>query len=306
MHARTGTVRWQWLLLAGLSAPGGGCVAKCMTTNPPIPDASVPRELSKIVLPPYVIEPPDVLLVQVMLPPTGTAVEYYRNETLRRDAAPDRPAVPDPKLSPISRPFVPQPIDGQHLVGPDGTIKLGIYGSVNVAGLTREQAEDRIREFISQVTGEKPEYFQVVVDVIAFNSKAYYVIADGAGYGEQVYSFPCTGSETVLDAVARINGLPQVASKRHIWVARRSPHGGPEQILPVDWVNLTQGGVAATNYQVLPGDRVYVMSQAILRADTALAKFLQPIERIFGITLLGASTVNQINGRNTGGNNTGF
>ena len=198
---------------------------------------------------------------------------------------------------------MPQPIDGQHLVGPDGTIKLGIYGSVQVAGLTREQAEDGIRQFISDVSGDKPEFFQVVVDVVAFNSKAYYVIADGAGFGEQVYSFPCTGSETVLDAVARINGLPQVASKRHIWVARRSPHGGQEQILPVDWINLTQGGVAATNYQVLPGDRVYVMSQQIIRADNFLAKMLQPVERMLGITLLGASTVNQINGRNVG--NTG-
>src|SRR5439155_19567809 len=109
------------------------------------------------------------------------------------------------------------------------------------------------------------------------------VITDGAGFGEQVYSFPCTGSETVLDALARINGLPAVASKRHIWVARRSPHGGPEQILPVDWINTTQGGVAATNYQVLPGDRVYVMSEGIFRTNNFLAKWLEPIERIFGI-----------------------
>jgi polysaccharide export outer membrane protein len=304
MHARTGTFRWQWLLLAALSAPGGGCVSKCMNVNPPIPDASVPRELSKIVLPPYVIEPPDVLLVQVMLPPTGPAVSDYKNESRRRTDITDRPALPEPRLSPISRPFVPQPIDGQHLVGPDGTIKLGIYGSVNVAGLTREQAEDRIRQFISDVTGDRPEYFQVVVDVVAFNSKAYYVITDGAGFGEQVYSFPSTGSETVLDAVARINGLPQVASKRHIWVARRSPHGGQEQILPVDWVNMTQGGVAATNYQVLPGDRVYVMSQEIIRADNFLAKILQPIERVLGITLLGASTVHTVEGKNLS-NNTG-
>lgn len=304
MHARTGTFRWQWLLLAGLCAPGSGCVSKCMNVNPPIPDASVPRELSKIVLPPYVIEPPDVLLVQVMLPPTGPAVQDYKNERRKLEAA-AQPALPDARLSPISRPFVPQPIDGQHLVGPDGTIKLGIYGSVQVAGLTREQAEDRIRQFITEVTGDKAEFFQVVVDVVAFNSKAYYVITDGAGFGEQVYSFPCTGSETVLDAVARINGLPQVASKRHIWVARRSPHGGQEQILPVDWINLTQGGVAATNYQVLPGDRVYVMSQQIIRADNWLAKMLQPVERVLGITLLGASTVNQINGR-FGGNQGGF
>src|SRR5262245_2508037 len=91
MHARTGTIRWQWLLLAGLSAPGGGCVAKCMTTNPPIPDASVPRELSKIVLPPYVIEPPDVLLVQVMLPPIDKAVQEYKAQT-----APPRATLPVP------------------------------------------------------------------------------------------------------------------------------------------------------------------------------------------------------------------
>src|SRR5437667_12556708 len=100
MRARTGTFRWQWLLLAGLAAPGGGCVSKCMTVNPPIPDASVPRELSKIVLPPYVIEPPDVLLVQVLLPPTGPAVQEYKNEGRRRDET-DRPALPNPRLSPI-------------------------------------------------------------------------------------------------------------------------------------------------------------------------------------------------------------
>src|SRR5262249_34860790 len=217
-------------------------------------------------------------------PPTGPAVQEYKNEGRRRDET-ERPALPSPRMSPISRPFVPQPIDGQHLVGPDGTIKLGIYGSVQVAGLTREQAEDRIRQFISDATGNKPEYVQVVVDVVAFNSKAYYVIADGAGFGEQVFSFPCTGSETVLDAVARINGLPQVASKRHIWVARRSPRGGPEQILPVCWEEMTQQGITRTNYQVLPGDRIYVQSQKIISVDNALAKFLSPVERVFGITL---------------------
>ena len=44
--------------------------------------------------------------------------------------------------------------------------------------------------------------------------------------------------------------------------------------------------------------------EEIIRADNFLAKFLQPIERIFGITLLGASTVHAVEGRNlsnTGG-----
>jgi polysaccharide export outer membrane protein len=116
-----------------------------------------------------------------------------------------------------------------------------------------------------------------------------------------VYSFPTTGNETVLDAMARINGLPQVASKRHIWVARRSPHGGPDQIMPVCWEEMTQQGITRTNYQVLPGDRIYVQSQKIISIDNALAKFLSPIERVLGVTLLGASTVQTIQGQNFGG-----
>ena len=303
MQATTRTYRWHWLLLAGLCAPGGGCASKCMTVNPPIPDASVPRELSMVVLPPYVIGPPDVLLVQVLIPPTSKAVSDYKAQT-----APPRQTIPggDPEdqiKSPISRPFVPQPIDAQHMVGPDGTIKLGIYGSVVVAGLTRDEAEQRIRQFISERTGDKEDMFQVVVDVIAYNSKTYFVITDGAGNGEPVQEFPITGNDTVLSAVARIQGLPPVASKHHVWVARRSPNGGPEQILPVDWINMTQRGVAATNYQILPGDRVYVMSQRIIGIDIALAKFLAPVERLFGITLLGASTVQTVQGRNFTGNN---
>src|SRR5947199_70862 len=83
-----------------------------------------------------------------------------------------------------------------------------------------------------------------------------YVITDGAGYGEQITPVPATGNETVLDGIARIGGLPQVASKRDIWVARRSPQGGPDQILPVCWEEITKQGITRTNYQILPGDRI--------------------------------------------------
>jgi polysaccharide export outer membrane protein len=244
----------------------------------------VPRELSKVVLPPYVIESPDVLLVEALVPP-------------------DNDKGRDPQF--YSYPLAPQPVDGQHLVQPDGTINLGIYGSVQVAGLTVDQARERVRAFLLQQTGRNANALQVVVNVVSYNSKVYYVITDGAGYGEQVYSFPTLGNETVLDAIAKIGGLPQVASKRKIWVARRSPHGGTEQILPVCWEEITKQGITATNYQVLPGDRVYVNSQTIVAADNWLAKFLSPVERIFGVTLLGAETVQSIQGRNISGGTTG-
>jgi polysaccharide export outer membrane protein len=73
-------------------------------------------------------------------------------------------------------------------------------------------------------------------------------------------------------------------------------------VLPVDWNGIAQRGATATNYQIMPGDRVYVRAQKIIRADSVLAKVISPFERILGVTLLGASTVNQIQGRGQGFN----
>jgi len=244
------------------------------------PPGSVPTEMTKVALPPYVIEAPDNLLIEVFLPPK----EAFSN--------------------PVALPV--QPISGQHPVRMDGNVGLGIYGSVSVVGLTLDQAAERIRVHVAgrldpdlKISADK---LYVIVDVLAYNSKEYYVITDGAGFGEQVFAFPITGNETVLKAIANINGLPAVSSKRNIWVARRTPHGGgTEQILPVDWVGLTQHGVTQTNYQLFPGDRVYVCSERIQRIDANLGKFLAPAERIMGTVLLGSTTVNSISGRGLNG-----
>ncbi len=143
----------------------------------------------------------------------------------------------------------------------------------------------------------------LVVDVLAYNSKFYYVITDGGGYGEQVYPIQVTGNETVLDALAKINGLPPVASKKRIWVARATADCDHPMILPVDWCGITQRGCVATNYQIFPNDRIYVASDPWIRAESWLSKRLNPADRIMGSVLLGASTVNQIRNRaaSTGG-----
>src|SRR5262249_18276970 len=153
---------------------------------------------------------------------------------------------------------------GQHLVRQDGTIDLGSYGCVMVAGLTLAQAKVAIERHLSQYLLE-PE---LSIDVLAYNSKVYYVIFDGAGYGMSAYPFPTPGRETVLDAISQISGLPAVSSTRKIWVARPAPPNHPcMQILPVDWLAITQGGATTTNYQLFPGDRVYVQSDCFIKAD---------------------------------------
>jgi polysaccharide biosynthesis/export protein len=146
---------------------------------------------------------------------------------------------------------------------------------------------------------------EVSVEVFAYNSKNYYVITQGAGLGDGVTRLPITGNETVLDAISQINGLTSISSTK-IWIARPGRTcDGHDQIMPVDWIGLSQRGDPVTNYQLLPGDRVYVAEDKLVTTDNFLAKLLSPVERIFGITLLGASTVFQFKNGGLGNNSNG-
>jgi protein involved in polysaccharide export with SLBB domain len=184
-----------------------------------------------------------------------------------------------------------QQIAGQHLVGPDGTVTLGTYGSVPVVGLTLFEAKKCIELHLQQFLDD-PE---VAVDVFAYNSKVYYVITAGAGTGDTVVKFPITGNETVLDAIANINGLTSVSSKR-LWIARAVPESDQIVILPVDWHAIAAQGTAATNYQILPGDRLFVAEDKWVAFDSDLAKVFAPFERIMGFSLLGVNTVTRFSG----------
>lgn len=290
------------------------------------PPGSVPTALNMVSLPEYVIEPPDVLLIEAVIRNTkidselkalneeiAKATEEADKKELqkRRTELLKRPKTEEPEYDGTVRDVPYQPVrNNSFQVQPDGFVHLGVYGSIPVSGLTVNQARQAIRTAIARQIepdsgGLKEERLLVVVSVTQYNSKVYYVHTDGGGAGERMYKFPVTGKECVSDAIANIGGLPQEASKRNIWVARRTPELSEQQILPVDWVGISQWGVTATNYQVFPGDHVYVKAQRMVTVDNTLARVLAPVERLFGVTLLGTQSVNQIIGRGNGfgGNN---
>jgi len=180
-----------------------------------------------------------------------------------------------------------QEVTGQYLVGPDGTINLRQYGPVRVAGKTIAGAAAAIEARLGQYF-DSPE---VAVEVLAYNSKVYYVITEGAGLGDNVVRVPVTGKETVLDALANVGGRSELSSKE-IWIARPAPgEMGCQQILPVDYAGITRGAATATNYQVLPGDRVFVAEDRTTALANWVNKVLDPVERIAGTVSLGASSV---------------
>lgn len=325
---------------------------------------TVPRELDKITLPAYVVEPPDILIIQTVstlrspssrlvsgdrlrihlkngLPidvgvdPMANQLQYdaesqievgfkvlsgtYRVGTDGAvDLGPAYGKVPVAKLTldeadaairkhlveqvGLKSPEIqvaledsesPQPIAGEHLVRPDGRVSLGIYGELFLAGMTLPEASEAVKQHLEATGIHDPK---VSVDVAAYNSKLYYVITDGGGFGESVTRLPYTGNETVLDAIAQIQGLPEVSSKK-IWIARPAPAGsGSAQILEVAWEDIAALGQTETNFQILPGDRVYIQADKLVAFDNYVEKIVAPFERIFGVSLLGFNVLRNSKG----------
>jgi hypothetical protein len=64
--------------------------------------------------------------------------------------------------------------------------------------------------------------------------------------------------------------------------------------MPVDWKAITQDGLVRTNYQLFPGDRIYIESDCLVSLDGLVTKIVTPLERVFGVTYLGARTIFQL------------
>lgn len=221
----------------------------------------------------------------------GGMTEEEATEAIR-DALREKAGLRDPIVSvSLFQSSAMQQITAEHLVSPDGTVNLGTYGLVYVANMTVEEAKAAVEEHLQAFL----DHPQVSLSVFAYNSKVYYVITEGAGLGDLAARFPVTGNETVLDAITQIGGLSRTSST-NVWIARPAPGGiGCDEILPVNWKEISKGGGTATNYQVLPGDRIFIAENKIILVDTVLNQAIAPFERVFGFTLLGVQGIQAIN-----------
>ncbi len=197
----------------------------------------------------------------------------------------------DPVVSvKLARASGTQTVTADYLVGPDGTINLRRYGSVYLAGKTIAEAKEALQKSLSQYF-DSPE---VSIHVMNFNSKVYYVITEGAMLGESVTRVPITGKEKVLDALSQVGGLSAMSSQE-IWIARPAPGGfGCQQILPVDYAGITRGASAATNYQLMPGDRVYVAENKMVALSSVVGIVTNPFEQATGFLSLGTSMIKNL------------
>lgn len=179
---------------------------------------NLPRELATSVVPTHYLQPGDGLLIETVDPESEIRL----------------------------------PADQQVMV--DGTIDLGGFGRVVVAGLTLELAENLIERTIVD-SGEVKTHINVrLLEPV----DRYYVLGEVNSPG----SYPLKGHETVLDAILDAGGLTSSAAPCKILLARPTAPRSCRITLPVCYREITQLGDTTTNYQLQPGDRIFVATRS--------------------------------------------
>jgi protein involved in polysaccharide export with SLBB domain len=183
---------------------------------------SLPRELEKGVLPAYIVEPGDTLLI----------------EPVELDS--------------------PVRFAADQVVLPDGQIELGRYGRLLVAGLTPAEIEREVQAIVER---ENKDAGRMRVSLVGRQSKVFYVLGEVNSPG----AYPLSGRETVLDAIIAAGGPTDAADLAKITYTQPTLPGECRVVLPVCYREIVQMGDTSTNYQIAPGDRIYVPSMTLCR-----------------------------------------
>ena len=101
---------------------------------------------------------------------------------------------------------------------------------------------------------------RISVRLTNWDSKKIYVLGEVNSPGSFVYQ----GNETVLDAIIEAGGIGSKANHHAIIVSRPSDCGDCRTVMKICYDQIVQLGDASTNYQLRPGDRVYVPSLSFM------------------------------------------
>jgi polysaccharide biosynthesis/export protein len=119
----------------------------------------------------------------------------------------------------------------------------------------------------STVQRLSPDAGFIDVRLVNRQSKVFYVLGEVQTPGK----FPLNGNETALDAILVAGGLTDKASEKKVILVRPTPDGHGT-VFAVEYPHIVQLGDVSTNYQLLPGDRIYVPSRSWFEGLTSQFK----------------------------------
>jgi polysaccharide export outer membrane protein len=113
------------------------------------------------------------------------------------------------------------------MVRKDGSFEMKLIGAVKVAGMTADEAAERVRAALAKDYLVNPE---VTVGIVDYARRKINILGEVRGPG--VYTFPSRGPLLLSDAVALAGGFSPLADAAHVMVKRME--GDREVALEVD------------------------------------------------------------------------
>lgn len=140
-------------------------------------------------------------------------------------------------------------LSGDQLVGPDGTIRLPLIGSVTAAGLTLDELTDRLTKALQRFLRE-PKVIVALKQLPPMFRRVYVL---GAVKMPGAYALPVGESPTVFDAIALAGGFTEDADLERVRVFQKDG-----QVLTFNLRNFQADGFRLNGSVIQPGDLVWV------------------------------------------------
>ena len=180
---------------------------------------------------------------------------------------------------------LPEPAIAREVtVRPDGRISMDLIGDVDVEGRT-------IAEVRAEITRRMSEYIvrpDVTVVLARSNSRRIYVFGEVRITG----AYPIIGNIDARGALGLAGGPTRFSKLSTSRLVRQEAAG--QRVYQVNLEAITLYGDGRTNYELQPGDVLYVPPNAFARVGYAIGVVLFPLQQVLGF---GADAYGQASGR---------
>lgn len=167
-------------------------------------------------------------------------------------------------------------------VDTDGSVVLPAVGSIEVAGLTVEQASNRIKSAYAQASDLKDP--EVGITLVEARGRRFFIMGEVTNPG----AYNVAGKVDIVEGVLIAGGLTQDADEDHIIILRR----GPNRRIRADVEDLIDNAQFVENITLQPYDIVYVPPHSFAKAErfTATASnILRPFIDVSSVVVLSSA-----------------
>ncbi|MBI2094132.1 MAG: polysaccharide biosynthesis/export family protein [Candidatus Omnitrophica bacterium] len=168
---------------------------------------------------------------------------------------------------------------GDFVVGPDGKIQYNYIGDLPVAGLTKHE----LQQVLEKILAEYIRVPMVTVTIIAYNSKAVYVIGEVNRPGKYIMR----GDVIKLREAIIAAGLPTgTAALRRTHVIK--PDLKKPRVRKINLKKILYKGKLKEDIDLYPGEIIVVPSTVLASINNFLSQLLNPITRATAVAAIGA------------------